>query len=107
MEKDRLTQKLPKRILVEIKKAGSGDYLAYLPDFDIFTEADNPAHLIFQVNDLIYAYFEIPSKYQKQVHFLPSLEVLEELFDVKKVKSPRIQFNSFYSPNSNLLQYSI
>ena len=97
--------KLPKRILVEIKKADSGDYLAYLPEFDIFTEADNPAHLIFQVNDLIYAYFDIPKKYQRQFHFLPPLERIDELFGVKRVKTPRIQFNSFYTPNSSLLQY--
>ncbi|OGY23467.1 MAG: hypothetical protein A2172_04590 [Candidatus Woykebacteria bacterium RBG_13_40_15] len=96
--------KLPKKILVEIKKADSGDFLAYIPEFDIFTEADNPAHLILQVNDLIYAYFDVPKKYQAQLHFFPPLEVLEDLWGIREVKLPKVQFSSFYTPNSHLLQ---
>ena len=104
MKKTEPLLKLPRKIAVEIKKGESGRFLAYLPEFDIFTEATDPSHLIFQVNDLIYAHFDVPKKYQAEVRFYPPLEVQDELFGIDK-KLPKVQFNSFYAPNSSLLEY--
>jgi len=90
--------KLPEKIAVEIKKGESGRYLAYLPEFDIFTEANNPAHLFFQVNDLIYTFFDISKKYQSQVCFIPPIEVRQQLSELDKIKLSEIKFNTVYSP---------
>ena len=90
--------KLPDKISVDIKRGKSGRYLAYLPEFDIFTEANNPAHLFFQVNDLIYTFFDVPKKYQSEVFFIPPVEVREQLSQVNGIKLPEVKFQTVYSP---------
>ncbi len=55
---------LPNSIKVDIKKGESGCYLAYLPEYDIFTESDSLEDIDFQINDLIYAFFDVPKKLQ-------------------------------------------
>lgn len=56
--------KLPKVIKVKIIKTKEGNYIADLPEYDIFTEADNPLKLDYYINDLIYTFFDVPKKYQ-------------------------------------------
>lgn len=90
--------KLPDKITVDIKKGETGRYLAYLPEYDVFTEASNPAHLFFQVNDLIYTYFDVPKKYQSQIFFIPPVAVREQLSQVDGVKLPDVKFQTVYSP---------
>jgi len=90
--------KLPKKITVDIKKGESGRYLAYLPEYDIFTEAVNPTHLFFQVNDLIYTFFDVPRKYQSEVCFIPPITVRQQLSEIDDIKLPKIKFNTVYSP---------
>ena len=90
--------KLPNKITVDIKKGETGRYLAYLPKYDVFTEASNPAHLFFQVNDLIYTFFDIPKKYKSQVFFIPPVAVREQLSQVDGVKLADVQFQTVYSP---------
>ena len=64
--------KLPQKIQVKvIKNRKTGVYLAELPDFDIFTESDSFSGLVFQVNDLIYTYFEVPEKNHGKIWYMP------------------------------------
>ncbi len=93
--------KLPNKIAVDIKKGESGTYLAYLPEYDIFTEADNPTHLFFQVNDLIYTFFEIPKKNQHKVCFIPPLQVRKKLAELDSQKMHKMNFKlTAFSPSS-------
>lgn len=93
---------LPEVIKVQVKKGDSGVLLVYLPDYDIFTEAEDLNDLFFQVNDLIYTYFDIPKKYQDKISFVPSHDSLEELVKLthtpKTHKYSQIQVNTLYSP---------
>jgi len=61
---------LPTEIKVKIIPE-KGGYFAYLPEYDVFTEADSPLELFFNVNDLIYTFFDVPKNKQKKVHFFP------------------------------------
>lgn len=90
--------KLPDKIIVDIKIGSMGRYLAYLPEYDIFTEANNPEHLFFQVNDLIYTFFDVPKKYQSEVFFVPPVKVRDELSKINGVKLPEVKFQTVYSP---------
>jgi len=51
---------LPEKIRVHIVKGKSGVYIAELPEYDIHTEAECESALDFMINDLIYAYFNVP-----------------------------------------------
>ncbi len=63
---------LPDTIKVDIKKGESGCYLAYLPEYDIFTESDSLEDIDFQINDLIYTFFDVPKKLQGKIWFRPT-----------------------------------
>lgn len=62
---------LPKQIKVKLKKTRSGVFFAELSEYDVFTEADNPVQLFLNVNDLIYAFFDIPKKFQGKIFYAP------------------------------------
>lgn len=66
MKKTKLP-KIPKTIQIDVRKGESGALLARLPEYDVFTEADDLNELFFQVNDLIYTYFDIPKEYQDEI----------------------------------------
>ncbi len=51
---------VPEKVRVVILRGESGAYIAEFPDLDVHTEADSPAELEFMINDLLYAYFEVP-----------------------------------------------
>lgn len=93
--------KLPDKIRVSVIKGESGALLARLPDYDVFTEADNLNDLVFQVNDLIYTFFDVPKKYQDDIFFQPGRATQEEL--VKIASQPahksfsQINIRSYYS----------
>lgn len=93
---------LPDKIQVEIKKGESRHLLlAELPEYNIFTEARDLNHLFLQVNDLIYTYFDVPKKYQKQIWFLPSANLQEQFLEEsvsKKSSISSIDINAFYTP---------
>ena len=46
-------------------------FIAELSEYDIFTEADDFNNLIFQVNDLICTYFDVPKKSHDKVFYIP------------------------------------
>jgi hypothetical protein len=92
---------LPQKIKVSVVKGKSGCLLAELPEFDVFTEADNLNHLFFQVNDLIYTYFNIPKKYQKEIYFRPPLAEQHRLIKIAEENNMlKTKFNvsACYSP---------
>ena len=95
--------KLPESIQVEVSKGTSGSLIAELPEFDIYTEAEDPNDLFFQVNDLISTYFDIPKKYQEKINFVPCLEAREKIIKVGSKKTTNsyseLQFKTFYTPD--------
>ena len=94
--------KLPDRIKVSVIKGESGALLAKLPDYDVFTEADNLNDLVIQVNDLIYTFFDVPKKYHDDIFFQPERATQEMLVNIASRPSSKSssQFNirSYYSP---------
>jgi len=62
---------LPSKIKVAIFRSTMGVYIAELPDYDLHTEADSIQELAFNVNDLIYAYFDVDKEYQKGIWYRP------------------------------------
>lgn len=80
---------LPSNIQVDIMKGESGILLAKLPAYDVFTEADSLNELFGQVNDLIYAYFEVPKKFQDRIRYIPPREVQENLIRIAEQDSTK------------------
>lgn len=65
-------EQLPEELDVTVSRnPETGIWLAKIKDLDIFTEADDLIGLIYNVNDLIYAFFDIPKKLQHQVWYMP------------------------------------
>ena len=62
---------LPKRIKVKINRSAKGVFLAELSEYDVFTEADNPLQFFLNVNDLIYAFFDVPKRFQGKIFYAP------------------------------------
>lgn len=96
MKKDKLCG-LPKRIKVKVIKGKSGVYIAELPDYDIFTEADDLLDLILNINDLIYAFFEVSKKYQGKIYYLPPIIRRDKSKGLGKTNMP-IFFKALFSP---------
>ncbi|OGM05411.1 hypothetical protein A2125_00505 [Candidatus Woesebacteria bacterium GWB1_43_5] len=71
---------LPKQIKVKVSQNKKGGvFLAELPDYDVFTEADTFSGLIFMVNDLIYTFFDVPKKLRGKIWYSPPLKTNLEL----------------------------
>mgnify|MGYP001590442449 FL=1 len=87
-------QKLPNAIQVDVRKGKSGALLAHLPKYETFTEADDLNELFLQVNDLIYAYFDVPKKYQDKIYYIPSRGVQEDLVRIAAQRNNKI-FSEF------------
>lgn len=78
--------KLPRQIDVRIKKS-KNVFIAEIPQYSIFTEADSYNELISMINDLIYCYFDVPENLQNKFQYKPDEN------DYAKVK-PFIIFSS-------------
>lgn len=99
-QKINLPVDLPDKIRIDVKKGESGRLLAELPQYSIFTEARDLNHLFIQVNDLIYTYFDVPKKYQKQIWFLPPSDLQEQFLERSysgKNSVGTININAFYT----------
>lgn len=90
----KLFPQLPPQIKVKIFQGKSGVWIAELPEYDIFTEADSPLELDFQINDLIYAHFDIPKKSQKFIRYVPKKSARKP--DVKNL----LMFKQFIAPEA-------
>lgn len=66
--------KLPKEIKVKIIKTKEGNYIAELPEHDVFTQAKSLEELRFLINDLIYTLFDVPKAAQSDIWYQPKKE---------------------------------
>ena len=76
--------KLPSKIKVRRFRGESGVFIAELPDFDVFTEADNIWELDAQINDLIFTFFDTPEELQKQIRYVQE-EPSQKPSDIEKL----------------------
>lgn len=94
-------KKLPKSLKVDVKKGETGVLIAELPTFSSTTEASDLTELFFNVNDLIYTYFDIPKKYQDKVCYVPNVSAREELLKVARQaashKFSEVKIKPFYT----------
>ena len=74
---------LPSRIKVKVIQGKSG-LVAELPEYNIHTESDSRSGLDFMINDLIYAYFDVPKKYWGRLWYKPEVVKPQEV-DLKKL----------------------
>lgn len=63
---------LPDSIQVTISKGESGVWIANIPDYDIFTEADNFWEIDDLINDLVFTYFDVPKELQASIRYVAS-----------------------------------
>ena len=66
---------LPKKIKVKIVREKNNVLFADLVDLGIFTEADSFPELIFNVNDLIYSFYDIPEEDRFKIWYRPPFVV--------------------------------
>ncbi|GEM_PF-3476138 len=98
----RQTLLVPEKVKVMIVRGESGAYIAELPDLDIHTEADSPAELEFMINDLLYAYFEVPKHLRMFVRYVP-----EKPEDSLYMNNKRdVLFRKFISSEAQRVLYS-
>lgn len=71
---------LPRIINANIVKVEPNGYVAELLDYGIHTEANSLDELDFMVNDLIYAYFDVPKVFWGRVRY-------ERIHPVEEVSS--------------------
>ena len=90
--------KLPKEIIVKIREnKKNGVFLAELPKYDIFTEANTFNDLVFMVNDLIYTYFDVPAKLRNKFWYTPPTE--KDMED--NISMDPLLFKVLTAPDSN------
>lgn len=80
--KKKLLPKLPAIIKVKVAETPSGKYIADLPEYDVFTEVDTLGELEFYVNDLIYAFFDVPKKFQGKIWYQPIKRTKRDLLKI-------------------------
>ena len=77
-----LSWKIPARLEIEIKES-DGMYVAKITSYaddNVVTQAKTGQELVEMVNDALYSYLDIPSKYKSEIgFFLPPESVREEL----------------------------
>ena len=65
-----IDMKLPQSLVVQVKKEGSEYHIA-VPELNTFTYAEKREDIDSMVNDLIYCYFDVPKKDQREIRFIP------------------------------------
>lgn len=69
MKKIKKIAHLPQVVNTRIIKDKSGGYIAELLEYGVHTEADSLEELDYMVNDLIYAYFDVPKAFWGSVRY--------------------------------------
>jgi len=69
MKKIKKIAHLPQVINTRIVKVSSRGYVAELLEYGVHTEADSLEELDYMVNDLIYAYFDVPKAFWGRVRY--------------------------------------
>lgn len=85
-------EQLPEELDVKLSKnPKTRVWIAQIKNLDVFTEADDLIGLIYNVNDLIYAFFDIPKKFQHKVWYMPKPKIqLDELIKFNILLSPKL-----------------
>lgn len=92
---DELPEVLEVRVLRNPK---TGIWIAKIKNLDVFTEADDLIGLIYNINDLIYAFFDIPKDLQPKVWYMPSY-LQQSIIHKPKIKLDELmKFNILLSP---------
>lgn len=100
-------EQLPKELDVKVSKnPKTGIWIAQIKNLDVFTEADDLIGLIYNVNDLIYSFFDIPKNLQHNVWYMPPYLQditahkpkiqLDELIKFNILISPKLHHNYFH-----------
>lgn len=96
-------EQLPEELDVTVSRnPETGIWLAKIKHLDIFTEADDLIGLIYNVNDLIYAFFDIPKKLQHQVWYMPPYFKETTVHKQKVRLNELMKFNILISPQLHL-----
>lgn len=92
-------KKLPKFfIITTLRNKKTGVWIANIENYEICTEADSFDELVFNVNDLIYTYFDISKKLQSEIRYLPP--VLEHYSQEKKTSiEEQVRFTMLVNPS--------
>lgn len=85
---------LPKSIKVRFSFGENKKLLINIPEFDIFTEADNAFEIGEMLNDLIYTYFEVPENLRRFIRYVP--KEAEEPDNFKEL----LMYKMFIDPES-------
>ncbi len=83
--------RLPKSVEVKVIREKGGILFAELPEYSIFTEADTFPDLVFNVNDLVQSFFDVPKKLREKVWYNPP-EKLVSRFQKLESKAPGVEF---------------
>lgn len=94
--------KLPKAIRVRVVKEKGGVLFAELPEYSIFTEADTFSSLIFNVNDLVISFFDVPKNLREKVWYSPPEKLINSFYKQMskstaagiKIKKPVVNMNA-------------
>ena len=74
---------LPEKIKIKIvRNKDSGTYVAELTEYNIHTEADSQIGLDCMINDLIYAYFDVPKEYWGKIIYREKVVKPEPCIDI-------------------------
>lgn len=99
MKKLKIIEQLPEELNVKISRnPKTGIWIASIKNLDVFTEADDLMGLIYNVNDLVYAFFDIPKKLQHKVWYKPPFIQEPVAQQQKNQLEELIKFNIYLSP---------
>ncbi len=99
MKKLKILEQLPEELDVKLSRnPKTGIWIASIKNLDAFTEADDLMGLIYNINDLIYAFFDIPKKIQTKVWYIPPFIQEPTIQKPKSRLEELIKFNIFLSP---------
>lgn len=99
MKNLKILEQLPEELDVKLSRnPKTGIWIASIKNLDVFTEADDLIGLIYNVNDLIYAFFDIPKNLQHKVWYIPPFLQEPPIKQPKNYLEELIKFNIYLSP---------
>lgn len=92
-----ILDQLPDRLSVTITKGKSGAFIGEIAELGVFTEVDDLKDLDFNINDLVFTYFDLPKKYYSSIWYKPTHPIVQHQAPAKTF-SP-YNFQVFVSPS--------
>lgn len=65
--------RLPENVQIKIGRDGDV-FIAELPEYDSFTEANSISELFLMINDLILTIFDVPRNARAKIKYVPNVE---------------------------------